>query len=77
MITRRQLGNVTAASLLAPIAAPAIAQSQAARVLRFVPQQDLVTLDPVTTTAYISRNHGYMVFDTLYGMDANFQATPQ
>ena len=42
-----------------------------------MPQQDLVTLDPVTTTAYISRNHGYMVFDTLYSMDANFQATPQ
>ncbi len=77
MITRRHLGNLTAAGLLAPIAAPSVAQSQASRVLRFVPQQDLVTLDPVTTTAYISRNHGYMVFDTLYSMDANFQATPQ
>jgi peptide/nickel transport system substrate-binding protein len=77
MITRRHLGSLTAAGLLAPMAAPALAQSAAARVLRFVPQQDLVTLDPVTTTAYISRNHGYMVFDTLYSMDANFQATPQ
>ncbi|MEJ1975614.1 MAG: ABC transporter substrate-binding protein [Acetobacteraceae bacterium] len=34
-------------------------------------------LDPVTTTAYMSRNHGYMVFDTLYGMDAQFQPQPQ
>ena len=34
-------------------------------------------LDPVVTTAYMSRNHGYMVFDTLYGMDAGFQPQPQ
>ena len=45
-------------------------RAAAQTTLRFTPQQDLVTLDPVTTTAYISRNHGYMVFDTLYGMDA-------
>ena len=77
MITRRQFASLTGAGMLAPIATPALAQAQGARVLRFVPQQDLITLDPVTTTAYISRNHGYMVFDTLYSMDANFQATPQ
>ncbi|MFZ4410760.1 MAG: ABC transporter substrate-binding protein, partial [Paracraurococcus sp.] len=61
----------------AALAAPAAVRAQTATTLRFTPQQDLVTLDPVTTTAYISRNHGYMVFDTLYGMDADFQATPQ
>ncbi len=61
----------------AALAAPASLRAQTATTLRFTPQQDLVTLDPVTTTAYISRNHGYMVFDTLYGMDADFQATPQ
>ena len=54
---------------------PRALRAQAAPTLRFTPQQDLVTLDPVTTTAYVSRNHGYMVFDTLYGMDANFRAT--
>src|SRR6187200_2272953 len=61
----------------AALAAPAAVRAQTATTLRFTPQQDLVTLDPVTTTGYISRNHGYMVFDTLYGMDGAFQATPQ
>ncbi|MBK1656989.1 ABC transporter substrate-binding protein [Paracraurococcus ruber] len=65
------------AATAAAFAAPAALRAQSATTLRFTPQQDLVTLDPVTTTAYISRNHGYMVFDTLYGMDASFQATPQ
>ena len=57
----------------AALAAPAAVRAQSATTLRFTPQQDLVTLDPVTTTAYISRNHGYMVFDTLYGMDGAFR----
>src|SRR5579875_1908902 len=59
------------------LAAPAIARAAAQSTLRFSPQQDLVVLDPVATTAYMSRNHGYMVFDTLYGMDAQFQPQPQ
>ncbi len=63
--------------IAAASAAPALLRAQTATTLRFTPQQDLVTLDPVTTTAYVSRNHGYMVFDTLYGMDGEYQATPQ
>ncbi len=66
-----------ATGLAAPVAAPSLVRAQAATTLRFTPQQDLVTLDPVTTTAYVTRNHGYMIFDTLYGMDATFGATPQ
>ena len=34
-------------------------------------------LDPIWTTAYITRNHGYMVFDTLFALDDNFQPHPQ
>jgi peptide/nickel transport system substrate-binding protein len=45
--------------------------------LRFIPQADLRSLDPVWTTAYITRNHGYMVFDTLFGTDAKFQPQPE
>jgi peptide/nickel transport system substrate-binding protein len=76
---RRTLMQAAAAGagFAAGLARPAAVRAQPATTLRFTPQQDLVTLDPVTTTAYISRNHGYMVFDTLYGMDADFQATPQ
>jgi peptide/nickel transport system substrate-binding protein len=42
-----------------------------------VPQANLTSLDPIWTTANITRNHGYMVFDTLYGMDAEFHPQPQ
>ena len=73
--------NVTRRTVLAGGAAaavaPAITRAAAQTTLRFSPQQDLVVLDPVATTAYMSRNHGYMVFDTLYGMDAQFQPQPQ
>jgi len=55
----------------------AIAQAASARVLRMVPQANLTSLDPIWTTANITRNHGYMVFDTLYGMDAGFRPQPQ
>ncbi|PZW39285.1 peptide/nickel transport system substrate-binding protein [Humitalea rosea] len=74
---RRSLMSAAGAGLVTSLAGPAPLRAQTASTLRFTPQQDLVTLDPVTTTAYISRNHGYMVFDTLYGMDGDFQATPQ
>jgi peptide/nickel transport system substrate-binding protein len=59
--------------LAAALAAPAIAQGQARRVLRFVPYVDLSILDPITNTATVTRNHGHMVFDTLYGMDEHHQ----
>ena len=41
-------------------------------MLRFVPQADLAVLDPIWTTAYQSRDHAFLVFDTLFGQDAGF-----
>ena len=66
----------TAASL-ALFAAPRIARPDTAKVLRFVPTSDLVILDPIWTSARPTRNHGYLVFDTLYGLDENFAVRPQ
>src|ERR1700751_350082 len=63
---------LTAAVLVAPAA---LAQGQ--KVLKFIPQADLRILDPITTTAYITRNHGYMIYDTLFATDAKFQVQPQ
>ena len=59
------------------LAAPAIAYAQGSRVLKFIPQSDVTVLDPVWTTAYVTRNHGFMVFDTLYGQDSSYRASPQ
>lgn len=74
---RRTLLQGAGAVVASAVAAPSRVRAEATTTLRFIPQQDLVTLDPVTTFAYITRNHGYMVFDTLYGMDGAFRATPQ
>ena len=54
-----------------------VALAQAQKVLKFIPQADLRILDPITTTAYITRNHGYMIYDTLFATDAKFQVQPQ
>jgi peptide/nickel transport system substrate-binding protein len=61
----------------AAVAAPRIGRAAAVRPLRFVPQADLATLDPHWTTARVTRNHAYLVFDTLYGTDGAFRASPQ
>ena len=56
--------------------APARAQ-ETESTLRVIAHADLRSLDPIWTTAYISRNHGYLVYDTLFAMDANWQPQPQ
>ena len=65
------------AASAACLAAPHVARAQASRVLKFIPQVDLPLLDPVTTSAYIVRNHGFVVFDTLFGQDETYAAQPQ
>ncbi len=65
------------AALAASWSAPRIARAASSKVLRFIPQADLAVLDPVWTTAYVTRNHGMMVFDTLFGQDASYKAQPQ
>jgi hypothetical protein len=54
----------------------AAAQAQT-KTLRFVPHADLKILDPSFTTAYITRNFGYMVYDTLFAQDAKGTPKPQ
>ncbi|MDA1238712.1 MAG: ABC transporter substrate-binding protein [Proteobacteria bacterium] len=51
--------------------------AQAESVLRVIPHANLKNLDPIWTTAYISRNHGYMIYDTLFAMDESFTPQPQ
>lgn len=48
-----------------------------AQTIRAVKHSALRVLDPIITTAYMSRNHGYMIFDTLFALDENFEAQPQ
>ncbi len=48
-----------------------------AQTLRVVMHSDLKILDPVWSGAYIVRNHGYMLYDTLFAMDETFAIKPQ
>lgn len=72
MISRRSLLTTAAATALAR---PALGQS--ARVLRYVPQANLANPDPIWTTATVAIMHGYMVWDTLYGIDEGLIGRPQ
>ena len=56
--------------------APALARADA-RPLRYVPNANLSAIDPIWTTALVAQEHGYMVFDTLYGLDDAGQSRPQ
>jgi peptide/nickel transport system substrate-binding protein len=55
----------------------AIGQSTAATTLKFVPQANLTSLDPIWTTAAVTANHGYAVYDTLYAMNSKLEPKPQ
>ena len=48
-----------------------------AQTLKAVMHSDVKILDPIWTTAYIQRNFGYMVWDTLFAMDDKFEVKPQ
>ena len=56
------------------LAAPALAQP---KTIKAVMHSDLKVLDPIWTTANIVRNHGYMVWDTLFAMDEKLRPQPQ
>src|SRR5437899_6971561 len=48
-----------------------------AQTIKAVMHSDVKILDPIWTTAYIQRNFGYMVWDTLFAMDEKFEVKPQ
>ncbi len=76
MMKRRTLlgavaGGVTAAALPKP------AISAGTSVLKFVPQANLTLFDPITTTAAVTQNYGYYIWDTLYALDEHLNTHPQ
>src|SRR6516225_3937652 len=62
---------------IAPIALATASPPAVAKTLTVVMHSDLRIIDPGFTTAYITRDHGYMVYDTLLATDANFKVQPQ
>lgn len=64
------------AFLATALALPTIARAEAATTLKFIPYADLALLDPAVS-AFVTRNHVLMVYDTLFAMDAAGLARPQ
>ena len=74
LINRRDALALSAGALFA---ATNPARAQARKTLRMAPHAALRVLDPVVTNAYITRNHAYMVYDTLFSVDAQYRPQPQ
>ena len=55
----------------------AVTPASAQKTLKVVQHSDLKIIDPIWSAAYIVRNHGYLVYDTLFALDAKLQPQPQ
>ena len=71
---RKSAAAALAAAALGGLLGIAPAEAQ---TLKVVMHSDVKILDPIWTTAYIQRNHGYMVWDTLFAVDEKFDVKPQ
>ena len=69
--------DLLAAAAVVALPRFAIAQPAAARTLRYVPHANLPNIDPFTNTAFIARDHAFLVFDQLYGMNDKFDIVLQ
>src|ERR1700738_3217308 len=79
-ISRRQrrtmVSNVTLSTFVLS-AALAVSSPAHAKTITAVMHSDLRIIDPGFTTAYITRDHGYMVYETLLATDSSFKIQPQ
>src|SRR4029078_10467493 len=78
---RRNMLKINRRSFAAGSAAlafvPSVAGAQTRKLLRFVQNGNLTILDPIWTTAYVTRDHGYMIYDTLFSTDPKNAGQPQ
>src|SRR3954467_14554934 len=70
---RKAILAATCVGSLVAVAAPALAET----TLRVVMHSDLKIIDPIWTTALISADHGYLVYDTLFALDEKLEIKPQ
>src|SRR6201996_5909886 len=76
-LKRLMLATSLAVSVLSLSTAMTPAAFAAGKTITAVMHSDLRLLDPIITTAYIQRDYGYMVYDTLLATDSNFKVQPQ
>jgi peptide/nickel transport system substrate-binding protein len=76
-LTRRQLLAGATAVAATSVGAPGVHAQKKGGTLRFVPHAELRQLDPMATGGQVTRNHAFMVYDTLFGIDAELAVKPQ
>ncbi len=74
---RRTFLGAGAAIAAGGVSAPALAQGAAANTLRVIPQANLTSLDPVWTTAVVTRNNAFMIYDQICAQDSKGEIRPQ
>ena len=67
--------NLLLAGAATTLARPALGADP--KVIIHVPQANLTSLDPVWTTAVVTRNSAALLFETLYGRDERLNPQPQ
>lgn len=72
---KRPMMAAALSALALALGSPALAAGK--KTITAVMHSDLRVIDPGFTTAYITRDHGYMVYDTLLATDSNFKVQPQ
>jgi peptide/nickel transport system substrate-binding protein len=76
-INRRQFLVGTAAAGAVVARGPFVHAQRRGGAIRIIPIADLKVLDPIWTTAYVTRDHAYLIYDTLFASDASLQVKPQ
>lgn len=71
------LSRTTLAGLLLASACVAPLAAHAETTVTAVMHAGLRVMDPVFSTSFLTRDHGYMIYDTLLGMDEQFHVQPQ
>jgi peptide/nickel transport system substrate-binding protein len=74
---RRRDFLIGGAAALTSLAAPRQVRAARETTLKFIPQSDIAGMDPIWSSAQVTRNFAYTVFDTLFGLDNSFKPQPQ
>jgi peptide/nickel transport system substrate-binding protein len=77
MLRRDLFAGAAGAAAVASLPRFAIAQPAQARTIRYVPHANPGNIDPFTNTAFVARDHAFLVFDQLYGVDEQLRPQPQ
>ena len=78
MKIQKYVGRIVCAIGIATLAGMSSAShAQDKDTFRFAASTDIRILDPIWSLEYNSRNHGYLVYDTLFAYDSKFQIKPQ